>query len=53
MENSNIISKMLMSIATVASESSSFFCFYEPKVPAQLLKSNSNKKNRQTKRKDV
>ena len=37
-ESKNFVDKMLRSVATVSCETASIFCFYEPKVPEQLLK---------------
>ena len=37
-ENKKLVGKILKSVAKVSSESASIFCFYEPKMPMQLLK---------------
>lgn len=40
MEKKEAIGKLLESVANVSVESASIFCFYEPKVPKQLMKKN-------------
>lgn len=37
-ENKKLVGKILKSVAEVSSETASIFCFYEPKMPMQLLK---------------
>ena len=44
-ENKKLVGKILKSVAKVSSESASIFCFYEPKMPMQLLKEKQTKKS--------
>ena len=45
MRESRKLDKVLKSIAEVSSESASFFGFYEPQMPEQLLKQKKENRN--------
>lgn len=46
MERKEVIGKLLENIANISVQSASIFCFYEPKVPEQLVKKNLKKKTK-------
>ena len=39
-QSKGIIEKVVMGVAKASSETASWFCYYEPKVPKMLLKEN-------------
>ena len=43
MKRKEAIGKFLESVANVSAESASIFCFYEPKMPNQLMKKKIKK----------